>query len=98
MDKMQQISWWLRTTLITPWLAIACAVLAHYWLGWTWPQVQITVLAVFASVCVIWWFWIMATVRHIIQTYDRVELSLARVSDQLVDIKQELGSIQEHNY
>jgi len=56
------------------------------------------ILMVFASICVAWWFWVMGTVKHIISTYARVETKLDVVSEQLTDIKRELGSIRENNY
>ena len=98
MKYIKQISWWLHATWMVPLMGLVLAVIAHMSLGISLNTVIIGYWSTFAVVCVIWWFWIMGAVRHIIETYERVEINLVRVSDQLTDIKRELGSIREHNY
>ena len=98
MKILNQLSVWLHATWFMPITAGILGVTAHYALGFDWVWVQTVVLSTFAVICVIWWFWIMGAVKHIIQTYDRVEKTLMVVSDQLTDIKREMGSIKENNY
>ena len=98
MRVLNQLAWWLHATWFMPITAGILGVTAYYLMGFDWVWVQTVVLGAFSVICVIWWFWIMGAVRHIIETYDRVEHQLIRVSDQLTDIKREMGSIREHNY
>lgn len=98
MRVLNQLGLWLHATWFMPIAAAILGGIAHYSMGFSWLWVQTVVLSTFAVICVIWWFWIMGAVKHIIETYERVEVSLVRVSDQLTDIKRELGSIRENNY
>ena len=98
MKYLNQIRWWLHATWIAPMIAVILGITVHVSVGVEVNRIIAVIWAVFGTVCVIWWYWVMGAIRHIIRTFDRVESQLTRVSHQLTDIKSELGSIREDNY
>ena len=98
MKYINQIKLWLHATWIAPLVGILLGIIVNLTMGITVNAIMIAWWLVFGVVCVIWWFWVMGAIRHIIGTFDRVESQLSMVSGQLTDIKRELGSIREHNY
>jgi hypothetical protein len=90
----KQVERWDRLARFVPIVFVVFAVGLMCFKIIDYKQAFWTGLAMFATTAVIWWFWTIYTIRHLVNTLHRASKNLGEVREEFKFISKEVGDIK----